>query len=145
MQVLSGEITPTKVICTPALLPVITPKLARFLGPKGLMPSGKRGTVTDNITLAVKASRGALEWKGDKQGVVRVPIARISDSIQDLEQNIRLFIQGVREATVDKDTFLQNKKSKCLSGGHTHLSCSNAGVAMPSVLQGFEGMWETLQ
>ena len=138
MQVLSGEISPTKVLCTPALLPTITPKLARFLGPKGLMPSTKRGTVTDNITLAVKASRGALDWKGDKQGVIRIPIARISDSVRDLEQNIRLFIKDVREATTDKDAILQNKKSKYPSESYNRSTCSDdRGIAMPSVLQVF--------
>ncbi|KAF8320513.1 ribosomal protein L1-like protein [Cantharellus anzutake] len=123
-DVLSGEINPTKVLSTPALLPTINPKLARFLGPKGLMPSTKRGTVTDNIALAVKASRGALDWKGDKQGVIRIPIARITDSIQDLEQNIRLFIKGVKEATADKNAILQNKKSEL------SLSAFSLGMAL---------------
>lgn len=76
-DVLSGKISPTKVLCTPALLPVITPKLARFLGPKGLMPAHRRGTVTDDIAAAVKQAKGTLDWKGDKQGMIRVPIGRV--------------------------------------------------------------------
>jgi large subunit ribosomal protein L1 len=70
-KVLSGEIAPTKVISTPAMLPTIAPKLARFLGPKGLMPVAKRGTVRDDVAEAISEARGLLDWKGDKQGHVR--------------------------------------------------------------------------
>lgn len=47
------------------------PTLARTLGPRGLMPSAKRGTVTDDIVQAVKEARGGLDWKGDNKGIVR--------------------------------------------------------------------------
>lgn len=78
MQVLSGEISPTKVISTPAMLPTIAPKLARFLGPKGLMPVAKRGTVRDDVAEAIAEARGLLDWKGDKQGHVRAGASRRS-------------------------------------------------------------------
>jgi large subunit ribosomal protein L1 len=78
VQVLSGEISPTKVIATPDLVPVIAPKLARFLGQKGLMPTAKRGTVREDIAEAVREAKGLLDWKGDKQGHVRAAVARVS-------------------------------------------------------------------
>jgi large subunit ribosomal protein L1 len=53
------------------MLPTIAPKLARFLGPKGLMPVAKRGTVREDIAEAISEARGLLDWKGDKQGHVR--------------------------------------------------------------------------
>lgn len=62
---------------TPGMLPQITPKLARFLGPKGLMPTTRRGTVTVDMAGALAGLEGKLEWKGDREGCIRVPIARV--------------------------------------------------------------------
>lgn len=72
-QILSGSLNPDKLITTPDLASLFTrnPQLARLLGPKGLMPSAKRGTVASDIAQAVKEARGGLDWKGDSQGVVR--------------------------------------------------------------------------
>jgi len=121
-DVLSGKIEPTKVICTPALLQTITPKLSRFLGPKGLMPAIRRGTVTDDVAGAIKQARGMLEWKGDRQGVVRTPIGRINFSIEDLEKNIRTFLHAVKAATAEKDDLSVKRKVTASSILQVHLS-----------------------
>lgn len=62
------------------MMPSVAQKLARFLGPKGLMPVAKRGGVGEGEELAkrVREAAGGMEWKGDKAGVVRAPIARVS-------------------------------------------------------------------
>jgi ribosomal protein L1 len=83
-QVLSGEIQPTKVICTPSLLSTITPKVGRFLGPKGLMPNPKRGTVREDMDVAVQEAKGLMDWREDRQGHVRAggflrPLANCSN------------------------------------------------------------------
>lgn len=72
-QILNGSLAPDKLITTPDLANLFTrnPQLARLLGPKGLMPSAKRGTVATDIAQAVKEARGGLDWKGDSKGVVR--------------------------------------------------------------------------
>lgn len=72
-EILNGTLVPDKLITTPELLNLFTrnPTLARLLGPKGLMPSVKRGTVATDIVTAVKEARGGLDWKGDSKGVVR--------------------------------------------------------------------------
>lgn len=70
---------------TPALLPVITPKLGRFLGPKGLMPSEKKGTVSGDISQLVQSSQGNFDWKGDKGGAIRAAIARVRTSLADVQ------------------------------------------------------------
>jgi large subunit ribosomal protein L1 len=71
--ILSGELQPTKVLSTPGMLPAVQRQLARFLGPKGLMPSPKRGGVGEGAELAkrVEEAGGLMEWKADKIGVVR--------------------------------------------------------------------------
>lgn len=72
-KVLNGEIQPTKVLTTPSMLPAVQRQLARFLGPKGLMPSPKRGGVGEGEELGkrIKEAGGTLEWKADKLGVIR--------------------------------------------------------------------------
>lgn len=73
-KVLSGEISPTKVLTTQSLLPSVSKSLARYLGPKGLMPVVKRGTVAKDEEAMVAAIRevgGGMDWRGDKQGAVR--------------------------------------------------------------------------
>jgi large subunit ribosomal protein L1 len=72
-KILSGEIVPTKVLSTPGMLGAVSRQLARFLGPKGLMPSAKRGGVGEGEELGkrIKEAGGTLEWKADKLGVIR--------------------------------------------------------------------------
>jgi large subunit ribosomal protein L1 len=72
-QILSGAIVPTKVLATPGMMSAVQSKLARFLGPKGLMPVAKRGGVAegDELVSRIKEAGGMMEWKGDKLGVVR--------------------------------------------------------------------------
>ena len=72
-RVLSGELAPTKCLSTPGMLPAVQKNLARFLGPKGLMPAAKRGGVGEGEELAqkVREAGGLMEWKADKLGVVR--------------------------------------------------------------------------
>ncbi len=65
-------------LCTPELLRAITPKLGRVLGPRGLMPSERRGTVTDDVAGYIRKLKGTTEWKGDKAGTIRAPIAKVS-------------------------------------------------------------------
>jgi large subunit ribosomal protein L1 len=84
-RILNGEIVPTKCLATPGMMPAVASKLARFLGPKGLMPVAKRGGVGEGEELAkrVKEAAGGMEWKGDKLGVVRAPVARVSCHSRD--------------------------------------------------------------
>lgn len=68
----SGDFT--KVLATPGLLPLVSRSLARSLGPRGLMPSAKRGTVAQGsreMEQAIIQAKGAMDWRGDRNGVVR--------------------------------------------------------------------------
>jgi large subunit ribosomal protein L1 len=77
-QVISGKHQATTILCTSALIRTITPKLGRILGPKGLMPSERRGTVTDDIAGYIKKLSGSAEWRGDKAGAIRMPVGKVS-------------------------------------------------------------------
>jgi len=103
-DVLSSQITPTKVICVPSLLPAVQKQLARFLGPKGLMPSEKRGTVTSDVVGAVKLAQGTMNWKGDRLGVIRAPVARVNWPVEDATKNIKAFMAAIRLGTAPEGT-----------------------------------------
>jgi len=73
-QLMNGSLAvPDKLVTTSDMFALFqrNPQLARLLGPRGLMPSVKRGTVADDVEQAIKEARGGLDWKGDSKGVVR--------------------------------------------------------------------------
>lgn len=85
-------------------------KLGKVLGPRGLMPNPKTGTVTDDTARAVKEVKaGRVEFKTDKAGNVHVPVGKISFTAQQIEDNARSVIEAVvkaRPASV-KGTYIQ--------------------------------------
>ncbi|MCM8824271.1 MAG: 50S ribosomal protein L1 [Candidatus Omnitrophica bacterium] len=85
-------------ISTPSMMRVVS-KLGKILGPKGLMPSPKIGTVTDNIANAVKETKaGKVEFRTDKFGVVALSVGKISFSKQALLENIKAFLDALNNA-----------------------------------------------
>lgn len=85
-------------ISTPANMPKLA-KFARTLGPKGLMPSPKAGTVSTDVAKAVNdAKAGKIEYRVDKQGIIHVAIGRVSFSTKDLIENYNTLIQSIKDA-----------------------------------------------
>ncbi|EPQ61420.1 hypothetical protein GLOTRDRAFT_123899 [Gloeophyllum trabeum ATCC 11539] len=111
--VINGRHQATIFLCTPNLIRTITPKLGRVLGPRGLMPSERRGTVTDDIAGYIRRLQGSDEWKGDKAGTIRTPIAKLQWPIDDVIKNVRHFITTVKRATgIQKDDAESKKGNK---------------------------------
>lgn len=74
-------------------------KLGKVLGPKGLMPSPKSGTVTPDVGKAVKELKtGRIEFKSDKTGGLHAPCGKLSFSEQALEENVNTLIRAIRDA-----------------------------------------------
>jgi large subunit ribosomal protein L1 len=85
-------------IATPDLMPVVG-KLGRVLGPRGLMPNPKTGTVTDAVGRAVTEFKGGkVEYRTDRYGNVHVPIGKVSFDVADLHTNLRALIDEVERA-----------------------------------------------
>ncbi|TCD70125.1 mitochondrial 54S ribosomal protein mrpl1 [Steccherinum ochraceum] len=97
--VVNGRHQATLFLSTPSLIRSITPKLGRVLGPRGLMPSERRGTVTEDIGAYIRRLKGTSEWKGDKAGTIRAPIAKLHYPVEDVVKNIRYFLNMVKKAT----------------------------------------------
>jgi len=96
-EILAGNIDFTRCMATPDMMPVVG-KVARVLGPRGLMPNPKMGTVTMNIAEAVQTAKlGEFEFKCTKDGDVFVPVGKVDFSRQQLEENIRAFIDRMEE------------------------------------------------
>lgn len=87
-----------KVVATPDIMGVVG-KLGKVLGPRGLMPNPKLGTVTFDVAKAVKEIKaGKVEYKTEKAGVVHVPIGKVSFDVQKLLDNAKAIIDSVTKA-----------------------------------------------
>ncbi|MBD0417549.1 50S ribosomal protein L1 [Oryzicola mucosus] len=93
-----GEINFDRCIATPDLMPLVG-RLGKVLGPRGMMPNPKVGTVTTDVAGAVKASKGgAVEFRVEKAGIIHAGIGKISFEVQALEENIKAFADAVNRA-----------------------------------------------
>ena len=91
-----GNIDFDILISTPQYMPKLG-KYARLLGPKGLMPNPKAGTVTADVEKAVKeAKAGKVEYRVDKQAIVHIGIGKVSFGVDKLEQNANAFFDSLK-------------------------------------------------
>ena len=109
-KISSGKFNFTKLICTPSMMSKIG-KHGKVLGPKGLMPNPKLGTVTTDITKAVQDIKtGLIEIRNDKDGNLAATIGRKSFSNEKLSENYNHFIESVKKEKPDtiKGEFIKN-------------------------------------
>src|SRR5277367_2829251 len=87
-----------RVVATPDMMGVVG-KLGKVLGPRGLMPNPKLGTVTPNVVEAVKAAKaGSIEFRAEKAGIVQAGIGKASFTEQAILENARAFLGAVTKA-----------------------------------------------
>ncbi|MEX0956273.1 MAG: 50S ribosomal protein L1 [Rhizobiaceae bacterium] len=93
-----GEINFDRCIATPDMMPLVG-RLGKVLGPRGMMPNPKVGTVTNDITAAVNASKGgAVEFRVEKAGIVHAGVGKVSFDEKALIENVRAFTDAVIKA-----------------------------------------------
>jgi large subunit ribosomal protein L1 len=96
--VLGGTINFDRCIATPDMMPLVG-RLGKILGPRGMMPNPKVGTVTMDISNAVKAAKGgSVEFRVEKAGIVHAGIGKASFDGDKLVQNIKAFVDSVSKA-----------------------------------------------
>ena len=94
----SGKIAFDLLIASPDMMPSVG-KVAKVLGPKGLMPNPKLGTVTQDIATAVKnAKSGQVQFKNDKAGIVHAGIGKMNFDDNDLLENLKFFYTSINKS-----------------------------------------------
>lgn len=96
-RVAGGQIDFDRVIATPDMMPKMS-KVARVLGPKGLMPNPKLGTVTNDVAAAVKiAKAGQIEYRAEKNGIIHAGIGKMSFTTDKLVENANALIDQLKK------------------------------------------------
>ncbi|MEO0619712.1 MAG: 50S ribosomal protein L1 [Pseudomonadota bacterium] len=97
-QVQSGKIDFDRCIATPDMMPLVG-RLGKVLGPRGMMPNPKVGTVTPDVAGAVKSAKGgAVEFRVEKAGIVHAGVGKSSFAQEALVENIKAFTDAVMKA-----------------------------------------------
>jgi large subunit ribosomal protein L1 len=108
-KVQAGQIDFDRCIATPDMMPLVG-RLGKVLGPRGLMPNPKVGTVTNDLGAAIKAQKGgAVEFRTEKAGIVQAGVGKASFTAEQLAQNIRAFADAVAKSKPQgvKGTFIK--------------------------------------
>lgn len=97
-KIQAGDIDFDRCIATPDMMPLVG-RLGKVLGPRGLMPNPKVGTVTNDVAEAVKSAKGgAVEFRVEKAGIVHAGVGKVSFSEEALVQNVKALTDAVMKA-----------------------------------------------
>ena len=96
-KVANGFLDFDRVIATPDMMPKMS-KVARVLGPKGLMPNPKLGTVTNNVAEAIASAKaGQIEYRAEKKGIIHAGIGKMSFATEKLVENANALIEQLKK------------------------------------------------
>ena len=126
-KVQGGTIDFDRVVATPDLMPLVG-RLGKVLGPRGLMPNPKVGTVTMDVTNAVKGAKGgSVEFRVEKAGIVHAGVGKASFSEEALVENVRAFVGAITRAkpTGVKGTFIKKVSLSTTMGPGLKLEISS--------------------
>ena len=130
-QVQAGQFGFDRCIATPDMMALVG-RLGKILGPRGLMPNPKLGTVTMDVKGAVTAARsGQVEFRAEKAGIVHAGIGKASFEEGKLAENIRAFVDAIQKAkpTGAKGTYLQKASLSSTMGPGIRLDVASLAAA----------------
>ena len=130
-SVQGGTIDFDRCIATPDMMPLVG-RLGKVLGPRGLMPNPKVGTVTMDVTAAVKASKGgAVEFRVEKAGIVQGSVGKASFDEAKLAENVLAFVEAVNKAKPAgaKGSYLQRAALSSTMGPGVKLDLASVTTA----------------
>ncbi|MEL0232738.1 MAG: 50S ribosomal protein L1, partial [Hyphomicrobiales bacterium] len=109
-NVKSGKFEFDRVISTPDMM-VLVGQLGKILGPRGLMPNPKLGTVTDNVADAIKSIKGgSVEYRVEKAGIIHAGIGKADFTEEAIKSNVKAIVEAIQNAkpTGAKGTYIKN-------------------------------------
>jgi large subunit ribosomal protein L1 len=127
-KIQAGEIEFDRCIATPDMMAVVG-RLGKVLGPKGLMPNPKLGTVTQDVATAVQAAKGGeVQFRCEKAGIVHAGVGKASFDEQALAENVRAFIGAISKAKPSgvKGTYIMKASISSTMGPGIKLDMPNA-------------------
>ena len=127
-QVQNGQIDFDRVVATPDMMAVVG-RLGKILGPRGLMPNPKLGSVTPNVGEAVAAAKGGeVQFRAQKEGIVHAGIGKASFSEEALAENVRAFVGAISRAKPSgaKGTYIKKVAITSTMGGGLKLDITSA-------------------
>jgi len=129
-KVQQGEIDFERCVATPDMMSIVG-KLGKVLGPRGLMPNPKLGTVTKDVAEAVKAAKGGqVEFRVEKAGVIHAGVGKASFSEGALRENVAVFIDAINKAKPSgvKGTYIKKVALSSTMGPGLKLDIATLGA-----------------
>ena len=128
-KIQGGEIAFDRCIATPDMMPVVG-KLGKVLGPRGLMPNPKLGTVTNDVAEAVQAAKGGqVQFRAEKAGILHAGVGKASFSEDALLENVRAFVDAVSRAKPSgaKGTYIKKVSLSSTMGPSVKVDVASLG------------------
>lgn len=129
-QIQNGDMPFEKVIATPDMMPLVG-RLGKVLGPKGMMPNPKVGTVTMDVAKAVADSKGgAVEFRVEKAGIIHAGVGKASFTQDKLTENVAAFLDALQKARPSgaKGTFMQKITISSTMGPGVKIDAGSLGM-----------------
>ncbi len=129
-KIQAGQIDFDRCIATPDMMALVG-RLGKILGPRGLMPNPKLGTVTANVSEAVKAAKGGqVEFRAEKAGIVHAGVGKASFSEEAILENVRAFVGAISKAKPSgvKGTFIRKVSLSSTMGPGVKLELASLAV-----------------
>ncbi|HVM82208.1 MAG TPA: 50S ribosomal protein L1 [Stellaceae bacterium] len=128
-KVQAGQIEFDRCIATPDMMGIVG-RLGKVLGPRGLMPNPKLGTVTPNVAEAVKAAKGGqVEYRTEKAGIIHAGVGKASFTEQAIADNVRAFVGAITRSrpTGIKGAFIKKVSLSSTMGPGVKLELTSLG------------------
>jgi large subunit ribosomal protein L1 len=136
-KVQAGQMDFDRVIASPDMM-VLVGKLGKVLGPRGLMPNPKLGTVTNDVAEAVKAAKGGqVEYRAQKEGIIHAGVGKASFTEQALVENVKALFNAVNRAKPagSKGTYMKKVSLSSTMGPGLKLDVASMGAAVPAAAE----------